>query len=748
MRAARALAFYGAEAALCVALLAALPPLRGTPLAVPITHERDGLFLTLLTKAIHEDGFRHAARFGAPFGTDLVDWPLGMWLPFSQLSLLTTLLGDPGSAINAYWMSTIVMAALLATYALRRLRLGPLPSLVLGVLYAFQPYAFYRNVEHVNLAFPLVPLLALLTLRVAGVAPPDESRGERTLMFLACVGQALSYVYYSVFTCALLVFAAPIGWLRTRQRRLLLQAGLAIALFSGSTALMLSPSLAYWHRHGHNPDLDYKPPAETDTYGLKLRHLLLPIAEHPLSPWRALAWQVEAVDFPGDNENQLSKLGTLGSLGLLALLAWSALRAVGATARMADERLAAAAALTLVSLLLANVGGLASLFSVFVSPDVRCWDRIVVFVSFYCLLAVGALFSRAQGALGPRWRRPGLALAAAAALLVAGAFDQVPLVRLSALRLGTAEAWAEERDFVQAIESRLPRGAMVFQLPSMTVPVDRATEPPMLYYDPGRLYLHSRALRWSWGAMIGRHHDWTRAVAALPAAEQVRVLALAGFSGIAVDRWGYTGTKRPPFASLETELTAATGERFVASGRGRYSFVSLEPYRARLLAELGTDAVDHWRQRLLADMPISRWRTPCGEETHAADGWWSRCGDSAALELRNWRNGPIRVTLSARLRTAAAAVVRVQGPGFEDRLPLAPGVARDYSCVFDMDGTDTGAVRLTHPRSALVGFTVDPPRPAASRGGLEVGDLAIETRRLIDGVPVNADGGVAVRTKY
>ncbi|HVO10863.1 MAG TPA: hypothetical protein VMX54_08985 [Vicinamibacteria bacterium] len=746
MKAARALAHYGAQLAVSVALLAALPPLRATPLRVPITYERDGLFLTLLAKAIHEDGFRHAAHFGAPFGTDLVDWPLGMWLPFSQLSLLTGLLGDAGTAINVYWMSTIVLAALLATWALRRLRLRPWPSLVLGVLYAFQPYAFYRNVEHVNLAFPFVPLLALLALRVAGVAPGEQTPGERVLTFLACVGQALSYVYYSAFACALLAFAAPIGWLRTRQRRLLLQAGLAIALLGGSTVVMLAPSLGYWRQHGYNPDLDYKPPAETDTYGLKLRHLLLPIAEHPLPPWRTLSGKAEAVDFPGDNENALSKLGTLGSLGLLALLCWSALRAAGATARPPDERLAGAAALTLVSLLLANVGGLASLFSVFVSPDVRCWDRIVVFVSFYCLLAAGTLFDRAAAALPPPWRRPGPGLVAAAGLLVAGVADQVPLVRLAALREGTAEAFAEERDFVHAIESRLPPGAMVFQLPSMTVPVDRATHPPMLYYDPGRLYLHSRALRWSWGAMIGRHQDWTRAVAALPVPEQVRVLALVGFGGIAVDRWGYTGTKRPPFAPLEAELTAVTGETFLASGRGRYSFFSLEPYRARLLAGLGEDAVAHLRQRLLADMPVSRWRAGCGEEAPAADGWWSRCEAEAVLELRNWRNGAVRVTLTARLRTAVGSVVRVQGPGFEDRLPLAPGTARDYARVFDVEGTDTGAVRLDHPRRVEVSFAAS--ASGAAPPGFEVGDLAVATRRLIGGVPVNADGGVASRTKY
>ena len=77
-------------------MLASVPPLRGVPLRVPVTYERDGLFLTVLTKAIAEDGLWHTNRFGVPFGADLVDWPLGIWLPFAQLAALTRLLGEPG----------------------------------------------------------------------------------------------------------------------------------------------------------------------------------------------------------------------------------------------------------------------------------------------------------------------------------------------------------------------------------------------------------------------------------------------------------------------------------------------------------------------------------------------------------------------------------------------------------------------------------------------------------------------------
>ena len=751
MRALRRLAYYAAHACVSVLALAALPPLRGVPLCVPVTYERDGLFLTILAKAIHEDGFVHAAHLGAPFGSDLVDWPLGMWLPFAQLAGLTGLLGEPGAAINLYWMSTIVVAGLCAAYAFRRLGLAPALAFVLGTLYAFQPYAFYRNVEHVNLAFPFVPLLALLCLRVAGTGPRDESRSERALTLLACVAQGLSYVYYSAFACALLACAAPIGLLRTRRWRLPLRALAAIALLVASTAATVAPSALYWRRHGYNPDLDYKPPAETDTYGLKLRHLLVPIAEHPLPPLRALAARVEAVDFPGDNENVLSKLGTAGSLGLLALVALL----LGRTAcvlREDDDRLAGAAALTLVTLLLANVGGLASLFSVFVSPDVRCWARIVVFLSFFCLLAFGELLlraaRRAAGRLGAAWHGPAAA-AGLAALLVCGLLDQVPLERLAALRQGSAAAFEEERALVRTIEAQLPPGAMVFQLPHMTVPVDRATDPPMLYYDPGRMYLHSRSLRWSWGAMIGRNHDWGRAVDALPVAERLRVLALAGFSGLFIDRWGYTGARRPPFATLEAAIAAVVGASPVTSARGRYSFFTLESYRQRLEAELGPESAARQRAEVLADMPIARWSSGCGEERHTDTGWWRACGPSAVLELRNWRPGAIRIGLHARLRAGAGpAAVVITGPGWEDRVELGTADARPYARVFEVDGTDNRPPVLLAPRREVVALRVVSAAACPTAACLEVGDVAIETRRLIGGVPVNADGGVAARTKY
>ena len=747
----RSALYYGCLALLAALVLSHLPPLRWLPLRVPITYERDGLFLTILTKTIHEDGFLHATRFGAPFGTDLADWPIGMWLPFAQLAGLTALSGEPGAAINLYWMSTIVIAALCAGYALRRLRLAPGLAFVLGLLYAFQPYAFYRNVEHVNLAFPFVPLLALLLLRVAGTHPEDDSPGERALTLAACVAQGLSYIYYSAFACLMLAAAALLGGLRTRSLRPVRRAALAVALLVVCSAATVAPTLLYWRHHGYNPDLDYKPARETEVYALKLRHLLTPISEHPLPPFREVARRIEAAGFADDDkEDAFSRLGSVGSLGLLGLLAFLLGRAAGLLPRR-DEVLEGAAPLALFTLLWSTPGGFASFFNVFVMSDIRCYTRIIVFLSFFCVLAFGGLVTRAAGRLRlrPRLRTPALWLTLAV-LLAAGLADQVPVDHLWTLREGTVAAFDEERQLVREVESRLPAGAMVFQLPQMTVPVDRATYPPMRYYDPGRAYLHSQRLRWSWGAMIGRQHDWGRAVDALPLPDEVRVLAESGFSGIWIDRWGYTGKERPPFAEIEEELGTILGEPFLVSTRGRYAFVNIEPYRRRLEEQLGPERLFRLRRERLADMPILEWREGCGDEMPKPDDWWRPCGPAAHLEIRNWRPGSLQVTLSARFRARTPRTLVLSGPALEDRILLEPGPAA-YERTFMVEGGTIAALAL-EPRPRCAAPSPAPPLLRAAdiqpdAPCFEVSGLRIVTHRVIGGVPVNDDGGVAARTR-
>jgi phosphoglycerol transferase len=651
--------------------------LRERDLRVPLEYAGDGLFYTVVAKAVSEDGFSRFERLGAPFGMDLADWPTGMLFDFSVLGLLTRFLGEAGLALNLYWIASVVLTALLAAWSLRRLDLEPALAFPLGLLYGLLPYAFYRNVGHISMAYHFVPLLGLLLVRVAEGHPERASRAERWTTRAACVLQGLSYPYYGFFASALLVLAAALGSLRARSRAPLRSAALAVALLTASTAVCLAPSVLYWREHGPNPDLQYKTVADTDVYGLKIRQLVTPIPDHPLAPLREVASRVAQSKFPLENENASARLGTVASLGFLLLLGVSIASGAGRL-REAPERLQAVAGLNLGAVLLATIGGLGSLFAVFASAQVRAWNRIVVFNAFFGLLAVGLVLGgrlAAARARGGHWAR--FAPAAVATLLCLAVLDQSSNWLLVDRMTEDARRYWQDRAFVRAVEQRFAPGSRVFQLPHTPTPLDRSVL-PMQPYDHARAYLHSRTLAWSWGAIAGRHGNWQAEVAWLPPPEMLRRLALAGFAAVWLDRSGWAPGWPSPYAhpreSPESTIVAVAGLPAQSSPDGRYAVVGLGDLRRRLETALGPAGLARAASEALLAPVAPRW--PRGFTSLEGDGLesWRWGARAARLVFRNAIERPRRLELAARLEAAdeGGGTLRLSGLT-EEELPLGEG---------------------------------------------------------------------------
>ena len=109
-------------------------------------------------------------------------------------------------------------------------------------------------------------------------------------------------------------------------------------------------------------------------------------------------------------------------------------------------------------------------------------------------------------------------------------------------------------------------------------------------------YLLSDGLRWSYGAMRDSPGDqWQQAVARLPLEASVRQLALAGFSGIHVERAGYADFG----AALEAKLRGLLGPP--TATESERLFFSLLDYTRALRA---TMTPEQWRQT--ADLALHR----------------------------------------------------------------------------------------------------------------------------------------------
>jgi phosphoglycerol transferase len=299
---------------------------------------------------------------------------------------------------------------------------------------------------------------------------------------------------------------------------------------------------------------------------MRITQLLLPVTGHRIPRLASLKasynrWTLLV------NENDTASLGAIGGSGFLVLLGWLIVRRPGA----ADAGLfGSLAILNISAVLLATIGGFGSLFAGAVTAKIRSYNRMSVYIAFFALFAVVLILDRlAQRCATPKAK--GWPVAGALGLLLAiGILDQTtahfapPYDRLRA-------AYFNDRDFVRRIEASVPENAMIFQLPYVPFPEN----PPvhrMVDYSHFRGYLHSKTLRWSYGAMKGREGDaWQRHVAGQPLPEMLKALIAAGFRGIYVDRFGYADQG----AAMEAALSKLLRIEPIESGDRRLMFFNL-----------------------------------------------------------------------------------------------------------------------------------------------------------------------------
>src|ERR1019366_5246066 len=112
---------------------------------------------------------------------------------------------------------------------------------------------------------------------------------------------------------------------------------------------------------------------------------------------------------------------------------------------------------------------------------------------------------------------------------------------------------------------------MIFQLPTVPFPEGPPVQ-RIVNYDLLKGYLDSNTLRWSYGSVTGREDAlWGERVTHQPLDSMVQQLAFAGFSGIYIDRYGYSDSGR----TIEYQLSQVLGQSPLVSENGRLAFFNL-----------------------------------------------------------------------------------------------------------------------------------------------------------------------------
>jgi len=553
----------------------------------------------MITKGILKYGWwLENPDLGAPSGQQLYDFPnlVGDSLHLALFKLLGVFSSDPVLILNLFFLLSFPLVALMSFLVLRQLGIRAAVALVCSVLYALAPYHFWRGEPHVFLgAYYSVPVGAYLVLsllsgralftRRARTGGPRllawaSKRSLVTLMLcllVACAGTT----YYAAFTGMLLIAVMVLILVTRRDIRALIQGSIVVGLIVGFLLLSSLPNLMYGFENGPNHEVAVRAVGQSEVLGLRLIQMVFPAPGHQVD---AIADFAQNYYFGGDGRNLAKSEGPSQSLGLIATVGflWLLLVALAGClsprwqiGRLEQHRQLATA--TVIAFLIGTVSGFSLVFAYLVSPQIRSWNRISIFIAFFAIAAIALLLDSLLERI--RVRGGGMVLVGIvlSSVLLIGLYDQsnngfVPDY------WAAKDEYSNDAAFVSAIDDELPSQAQVFQLPYVPFPeYGRFNE--MGDYELLRPYFHGGDLRWSYGAVTGRPDaDWQADLLNKPTEELVDTIIAKGFDGLYIDRRGYPDRA----AQLEGELGELLKVEPVVSPDGERSFFSLLPYKEHL----------------------------------------------------------------------------------------------------------------------------------------------------------------------
>ena len=563
-------------------------------LRAPFYYDLDALlYLPLVKTTLERGSYTHTERLGAPGEQEMYDFPIIDHAHFLLLWAIGRVIPDLLLAYNVYSLLCYPLTVLTAMWVMRWLKLSLPAAAAGGLLYAFLPYHQERYQYHYFLAaywwvpVSLVPALAICKGEFPFFRPGPDGRyppvsidwravwatargavrgsgaawkvvlawGQRSTVFVlrelctwrAVVQLALGAVtastgaYYAFFACASYSFAGLYAWAVHGTWRGAASAALVIAPVVAVGFAYHVPTFIYQYKYGPNPLTD-RFPEEADNYGLKVAHLLLPATDHNFRPFANLRTKfTAAVMRPAEGE----RAGSLGLIGGAGLVALTGLVLLPSRRRWPEG---AIAGLTMYLVLLGTIGAFGSLFNLLVTPQIRAYNRICVFIGFLCLFIVFWWLDRfLLSRTGRRMRRARYPIFAV--VLMLGYFDQTPWgwnpfnpTGMEKIDL-FAERYRSDKRFFQEIERTMPPGVRVFCLPHSPFP----ESPPiqqMAAYEHARGYLLTDTVYWSYGSIKGREADaWQKDVAYAKPDEALRRIVARGFDGLFIDGRGFPPSK-------------------------------------------------------------------------------------------------------------------------------------------------------------------------------------------------------------
>ncbi|MFL1490555.1 DUF7024 domain-containing protein [Pseudomonas antarctica] len=542
-------------------------------LSIPFRYSGDGLFHAWMAERVTEGWLFDNARSGYPFGSNFLDYPGSDAGSHFLIKVFSLLSGSSFVGVNVFFLLSFPACFSAAYVVVRSFGLLRSFAIASALLFTFLPFHILRVGHLFYTWYFVVPFFFYLAFNLVQPSAYQEHEVDKRAVWIKAVLAVAGLVilasfgvYYALFGVIMVLLGGALGWMRTGQVKVAGRSLLIASILVGGVLLNLAPNLIGKLQYGINQEVAQRAPMESEVYGFKLMQLILPRADHRI---HALGKFTDFYNgtFPLVNENSTSILGVVGAVGLLmgfCLLLWAL------AGRTLDRRLGFLVAAVLVLFMFGTIGGLGAFFSSFISSSIRAWNRISVFVGFGAILIFFLVLQALVEKKTSRLARYTTAIALL--VLVAGMFDQT-IPACKACNIREKNAYENDKEFVQAIERSLPKGASVYQLPYLAFPEAPAVH-NLYNYQMTAGVLHSKDLHWSFGGMKGRPGDlFYRSLSHESIEKQLDVVRNLGFNGIYIDRRGYVDNAQDLVNRL-TNLLGAPPQ--LSSTDGNLAFFKLD----------------------------------------------------------------------------------------------------------------------------------------------------------------------------
>ena len=520
-------------------------------------------------------------RLGAPFSVQYYDFTSSMMhnVGLFIMKIFAMISGDAAVAMNLTYLSIFFMAGIISYFVMRNLKINCWVAALSSSVFALSPYMLFRNIGHIVLTecyfVPLSILICIWIYERDDVLALDKNFFKRKINYVVLFFTFLiannGIAYYPFFTCFILMVTAVSKLAKTGKIKQGLRGIIAVIMVCFFVVLSILPGKIYTFMNGTNAAaIDRSGFEQTELYGLKIAQLFMPLNGHGLYD--------KYIDIYNENaflvtENSSAYLGILGMIGFIALMICLFTKRDS----LLKKRLGCLSELNISMVLLGTIGGLGSMFAFFVSPMLRAYNRISIFIEYVSILAVALLVDRLIQYVSENKKELSLILKRIIIAAIGGVFGIVCLFSIweGYPQLATPDYevnkinYMSDKNFVADIENSVEAGSMIYQLPYHEYP-EYGPVNDMWDYHLYIGYLHSKTLKWSYGSIKGRPEDeWNKKVGQMPIDEMVSYLRDENFAGIYIDRRAY---EQEDLAVLEGSLEQILGEKPMVSENGNLSF--------------------------------------------------------------------------------------------------------------------------------------------------------------------------------